>query len=117
MSIFFCASNSYWLGEDIPCLTYGLRGVIHSTLTITSKNVDLHSGVDGGAVSEPLIDMVKVLSELVNPDRTAKIPGTAHTLSPLSSFVCFFLREKKYHSSDLMIFFFAIQDSTIAFGH
>ncbi|KAF9584930.1 hypothetical protein BGW38_004625 [Lunasporangiospora selenospora] len=68
-------SNSYWLGEDIPCLTYGLRGVIHSTLTINSKNVDLHSGVDGGAVSEPLIDMVKVLSELVNPDRTAKIPG------------------------------------------
>lgn len=68
-------SNSYWLGEDIPCLTYGLRGVIHSTLTISSKNVDLHSGVDGGAVSEPLIDMVKVLSELVNSDRTAKIPG------------------------------------------
>ena len=44
-------------------------------MTINSKNVDLHSGVDGGAVPEPLIDMVKVLSELVNPDRTAKIPG------------------------------------------
>ncbi|KAF8977558.1 hypothetical protein BGZ46_007306, partial [Entomortierella lignicola] len=67
-------SNSYWLGEDIPCLTYGLRGVIHASLSINSKNVDLHSGVDGGAVSEPLIDMVKVLSELVNPDKTARIP-------------------------------------------
>ncbi|KAG0345829.1 hypothetical protein BG004_002995 [Podila humilis] len=78
-------SNSYWLGEDIPCLTYGLRGVIHSTLTITSKNKDLHSGVDGGAVSEPLIDMVKVLSELVNPDRTAKIPGFYDCIRPLSS--------------------------------
>ncbi|KAG0002902.1 hypothetical protein BGZ79_002102 [Entomortierella chlamydospora] len=77
--------NSYWLGEDIPCLTYGLRGVIHSTLTINSKNVDLHSGVDGGAVSEPLIDMVKVLSELVNPDRTAKIPGFYDCIRPLSS--------------------------------
>ncbi|KAG0372836.1 hypothetical protein BGX24_012515 [Mortierella sp. AD032] len=78
-------SNSYWLGEDIPCLTYGLRGVIHSTLTINSKNVDLHSGVDGGAVSEPLIDMVKVLSELVNPDRTAKIPGFYDCIRPLTS--------------------------------
>ncbi|KAF8927129.1 hypothetical protein BGZ58_010611, partial [Dissophora ornata] len=78
-------SNSYWLGEDIPCLTYGLRGVIHSTLTITSKNVDLHSGVDGGAVSEPLIDMVKVLSELVNPDRTTKIPGFYDCIRPLTS--------------------------------
>ncbi|KAI1311038.1 hypothetical protein EDD11_003580 [Mortierella claussenii] len=77
-------SNSYWLGEDIPCLTYGLRGVIHSTLTINSKNVDLHSGVDGGAVSEPLIDMVKVLSELVNPDRTAKIPGFYDCIRPLT---------------------------------
>ncbi|KAF9289748.1 hypothetical protein BGZ68_008712 [Mortierella alpina] len=78
-------SNSYWLGEDIPCLTYGLRGVIHSTLTINSKNVDLHSGVDGGAVPEPLIDMVKVLSELVNPDRTAKIPGFYDCIRPLTS--------------------------------
>ncbi|GJJ72237.1 di- and tripeptidase [Entomortierella parvispora] len=78
-------SNSYWLGEDIPCLTYGLRGVIHSTLTINSKNVDLHSGVDGGAVSEPLIDMVKVLSELVNPDRTAKIPGFYDCIRPLTA--------------------------------
>ncbi|KAG0310145.1 hypothetical protein BGZ99_000638, partial [Dissophora globulifera] len=78
-------SNSYWLGEDIPCLTYGLRGVIHSSLTINSQNVDLHSGVDGGAVSEPLIDMVKVLSELVNPDRTAKIPGFYDCIRPLTS--------------------------------
>ncbi|KAI8362312.1 hypothetical protein B0O80DRAFT_409457 [Mortierella sp. GBAus27b] len=78
-------SNSYWLGEDIPCLTYGLRGVIHSTLTISSKNVDLHSGVDGGAVSEPLIDMVKVLSELVNTDKTAKIPGFYDCIRPLTA--------------------------------
>ncbi|KAF9439364.1 hypothetical protein BGZ76_000025 [Entomortierella beljakovae] len=78
-------SNSYWLGEDIPCLTYGLRGVIHSTLTINSKQSDLHSGVDGGAVSEPLIDLVKVLSELVNPDRTARIPGFYDCIRPLTS--------------------------------
>lgn len=27
-------SNSYWIGEDIPCLTFGLRGVIHATLKV-----------------------------------------------------------------------------------
>ncbi|KAG0229936.1 hypothetical protein BGW41_002833 [Actinomortierella wolfii] len=78
-------SNSYWLGEDIPCLTYGLRGVIHSTITITSKNADLHAGVDGGAVSEPLIDMVKVLAELVDPDRNVKIPGFYDCVRPLTA--------------------------------
>jgi hypothetical protein len=32
-------SNSYWLGEDVPCLTYGLRGVIRAGITvITSWN-------------------------------------------------------------------------------
>ncbi|KAF9972154.1 hypothetical protein BGZ73_004771 [Actinomortierella ambigua] len=78
-------SNSYWLGEDIPCLTYGLRGVIHSTLTITSKNADLHAGVDGGAVSEPLFDMVKVLAELVDPNRNVKIPGFYDCVRPLTA--------------------------------
>ncbi|KAF9158078.1 hypothetical protein DFQ26_008012 [Actinomortierella ambigua] len=78
-------SNSYWLGEDIPCLTYGLRGVIHSTITITSKNADLHAGVDGGAVSEPLFDMVKVLAELVDPDRSVKIPGFYDCVRPLTA--------------------------------
>ncbi|KAF9181773.1 hypothetical protein BGZ50_005334 [Haplosporangium sp. Z 11] len=53
-------------------------------ILLSSKNVDLHSGVDGGAVSEPLIDMVKVLAELVNPDRTAKIPGFYDCIRPLT---------------------------------
>lgn len=30
-------SNSYWLGEDVPCLTYGLRGVIHAKITVNRK--------------------------------------------------------------------------------
>ena len=28
-------SNSYWIGEDIPCLTFGLRGVIHATIGVS----------------------------------------------------------------------------------
>lgn len=27
-------SNSYWIGEEIPCLTFGLRGVIHATIKV-----------------------------------------------------------------------------------
>ena len=26
--------NSYWIGEDTPCITYGLRGVIHCSLEV-----------------------------------------------------------------------------------
>jgi hypothetical protein len=32
-------SNSYWIGEEVPCLTYGLRGVVHATLTVRTGTV------------------------------------------------------------------------------
>ncbi|RUS31146.1 hypothetical protein BC938DRAFT_478387 [Jimgerdemannia flammicorona] len=69
-------SNSYWLGEDVPCLTYGLRGVIHASIEISSSRPDLHSGVEGGAVSEPLIDMIKILASLVGDDGKVLIPDS-----------------------------------------
>lgn len=67
-------SNSTWIAEDTPCITYGLRGVIHCKVQvcmdshvgnmacllesqISSSGPDLHSGVDGGAVVEPMMDM------------------------------------------------------------
>jgi di- and tripeptidase len=47
-------ANSYWLDDEVPCLTYGLRGVLHATVCIDSKHPDLHSGVDGSnLLSEP----------------------------------------------------------------
>ncbi|ORY93487.1 hypothetical protein BCR43DRAFT_444964 [Syncephalastrum racemosum] len=68
-------SNSYWLGEDVPCLTYGLRGVIHAKITISNTLADMHSGVEGGAVSEPLIDLIHVTGQLVGNDKKVLIPG------------------------------------------
>ncbi|KAG0173539.1 hypothetical protein DFQ28_002157 [Apophysomyces sp. BC1034] len=68
-------SNSYWLGEDVPCITYGLRGVIHASISISNIRADLHSGVEGGAVSEPLIDLIHVLGKLVGTDKKVLIPG------------------------------------------
>ncbi|KAI8379206.1 WD40-repeat-containing domain protein [Radiomyces spectabilis] len=68
-------SNSYWLGEDMPCLTYGLRGVVHASIEISNTRADLHSGVEGGAVSEPLVDLIHVLSKLVDNEKRVLIPG------------------------------------------
>lgn len=28
-------SNSYWLDDEVPCLTYGLRGAIKSTIEVS----------------------------------------------------------------------------------
>ncbi|GAA5805297.1 hypothetical protein HPULCUR_010812 [Helicostylum pulchrum] len=77
-------SNSYWLGEDVPCITYGLRGVIHASVTVSNSLTDLHSGVEGGAVSEPLIDLVHVLGKLIDDDKRVLIPEFYDDVLPVS---------------------------------
>lgn len=69
-------ANSYWLDDRIPCLTYGLRGVIHATVQIESSHPDLHSGVDGSAqLDESLKDLVLLLGTLTGKNGEVKIPG------------------------------------------
>ncbi|KAK3075452.1 hypothetical protein LTR53_001237 [Teratosphaeriaceae sp. CCFEE 6253] len=69
-------ANSYWLDDRIPCLTYGLRGVIHATVQIESSHPDLHSGVDGSAqLDESLKDLVMLLSTLTGKDGRVMMPG------------------------------------------
>ena len=69
-------ANSYWLDDRIPCLTYGLRGVIQAEVQVESSHPDLHSGVDGSArLDESLKDLVTLLSTLTGMHGRVKIPG------------------------------------------
>ncbi|CAG8525543.1 4253_t:CDS:10 [Racocetra fulgida] len=63
-----------------PCLTYGLRGVIRATIEISSSKDDVHSGVEGGAVSESLNDLIRVLAKLVSNDNQILIPDIKNSL-------------------------------------
>lgn len=74
---FILLSNSYWLDDHIPCLTFGMRGVVHATITINSNRPDLHSGMDGKSVQhEPLKDMTALLGSLIGASGTeVMIPG------------------------------------------
>ncbi|MCJ1430760.1 hypothetical protein MMC27_000110 [Xylographa pallens] len=78
-------ANSYWLDDDIPCLTYGLRGVVHATVEVESKHPDLHSGVEGShMMDEALKDLVMLLAKLTGPNGHVKIPGFYDTILPIS---------------------------------
>ncbi|CAG8668236.1 19282_t:CDS:10 [Gigaspora margarita] len=79
-------SNSYWYCDDIPCLNYGLRGVIRATIEISSSKSDVHSGMEGGAVSEPLNDMIRVLAKLVSNDNHILIPGFYDKVRPVTEY-------------------------------
>lgn len=67
-------SNSTWISEHHPCITYGLRGVVHSTVEIASGVPDLHSGVEGGAAPEPMFDMIRLLATLMDGEGKVAIP-------------------------------------------
>ena len=78
-------ANSYWLDDRIPCLTYGLRGVIHATVQVESQHPDLHSGVDGSAqLDESLKDLVMLLSCLTGQHGRVNIPGFYDPIPELS---------------------------------
>ncbi|KAI0029482.1 hypothetical protein K488DRAFT_80144 [Vararia minispora EC-137] len=68
-------SNSSWIAPNVPSITYGLRGVVHCNIQITADRQDLHSGVYGGGVQEPMLDMVQLLALLQDRDGRVRIPG------------------------------------------
>ena len=78
-------ANSYWLNDEVPCLTYGLRGVINLTITIEGGHRDLHSGVNGSnLMNEPLKDLVALVSRLSDPDGHINIPGFYDHVLPIT---------------------------------
>jgi acetylornithine deacetylase/succinyl-diaminopimelate desuccinylase-like protein/predicted glutamine amidotransferase len=77
-------SNSYWLGEERPCITYGMRGVVDMTVSVTGGSRNLHSGVDGGAIFEPVSDLLGILSTLVDSHGMALVPGFYDDVRPLT---------------------------------
>ncbi|KAL1919861.1 uncharacterized protein VTP21DRAFT_1793 [Calcarisporiella thermophila] len=79
-----CISDNYWLGTTKPALTYGLRGVSYFHMKIEGPGRDLHSGVFGGAVHEPMVDLVHLMSKLVSPDGKILIPGIYDEVAPLT---------------------------------
>lgn len=67
-----------------PALTYGLRGLMYQKVTISGPSADLHSGVFGGTVHEPMTDLFHLFSKLVSPTGEILVPGVNELTAPLS---------------------------------
>ncbi|CDO95295.1 unnamed protein product [Kluyveromyces dobzhanskii CBS 2104] len=77
-------SNSYWLDDNIPCLNYGLRGMVNLHVSVTSDEQNRHSGFDGGVHREPTADLINIISKLQDDDGKVLIPYYNENLKPLS---------------------------------
>jgi len=72
---YVCISDNYWLNTTTPILTYGLRGIACFALHVSGPAKDLHSGMFGRTVYEPMTDLIKVLGTLVDVNGKILIPG------------------------------------------
>ncbi|MEO1008220.1 MAG: M20/M25/M40 family metallo-hydrolase [Planctomycetota bacterium] len=72
----FCLiSDTGMLGRGKPAITYGVRGLAYTQVTLHGPDKDLHSGQWGGRVPNPLNELPKVLAQLWDADRRVAIPG------------------------------------------
>ncbi|MBP1676236.1 MAG: peptidase [Bacteroidetes bacterium] len=77
-------SDTSMLAEDIPSITTGLRGLAYWQIEVTGANRDLHSGIFGGAVANPITELSKILASLIDENGRITIPGFYNRVMPVS---------------------------------
>lgn len=68
-------SDSAMISLKDPSLDIGLRGLSYIEVEVTGPNRDLHSGVYGGAVANPITILAKMIASLHDSKNHIKIPG------------------------------------------
>ena len=68
-------SDTSIIDNDTPSITVGLRGLSYLEVEVTGPNRDLHSGVYGGAVANPINILSKMIASLQDENNHITIPG------------------------------------------
>jgi len=68
-------SDTGMIAPDMPSITTGLRGLMYWEVEVTGPNRDLHSGLFGGAVANPINVLAKMITQMVDEDGHITIPG------------------------------------------
>lgn len=68
-------SDTGMIAEDIPSITTGLRGLAYWQVEVTGPNRDLHSGLFGGAVANPINVLSKMIAQMTDENGQVTMPG------------------------------------------
>ena len=68
-------SDTSIIANDVPSIESGLRGLSYVEVEVTGPNRDLHSGVYGGAVANPIQVLCQMITSLKDKDNHITIPG------------------------------------------
>lgn len=68
-------SDTGIIANDVPSITVGLRGLSYLQVEVTGPNRDLHSGLYGGAVPNPINVLAEMIASLKDDKKRINIPG------------------------------------------
>lgn len=68
-------SDTGMLSLDMPSITTGLRGLAYWQVEVTGPNRDLHSGIFGGAVANPINVLAKMIASMTDENGRVTMPG------------------------------------------
>jgi acetylornithine deacetylase/succinyl-diaminopimelate desuccinylase-like protein len=76
-------SDTALFGNGVPAITYGLRGLAYVEVTLTGPDRDLHSGVYGGAIHNPINCLASLIAGMHDENHVITIPGFYDSVVPL----------------------------------
>ncbi|MBR9756787.1 MAG: dipeptidase [Algicola sp.] len=77
-------SDTGMIAKDVPSITTGLRGLSYVEVEVTGPNRDLHSGLYGGAVANPINILSNMIASLHDENNHITIPGFYDKVEELS---------------------------------
>ena len=78
-------SDTGMLSNDNPSITTGLRGLSYVEVEVTGPNRDLHSGLYGGCVANPINILAKMIASLHDEDNRITVEGFYDNVVNLSA--------------------------------
>ncbi len=69
-------------------VTTALRGIVDLEIKLRGAKVDLHSGIHGGAIYNPIQALSEICASLHNPDGSVNVPGFYEDVAPLMDWEC-----------------------------
>jgi acetylornithine deacetylase/succinyl-diaminopimelate desuccinylase-like protein len=76
-------SDTGMIARGVPTMSYGLRGITALEVKVTGPKMDLHSGVFGGAVANPITALAQLLATLHDRKGRVAIAGFYDRVKPL----------------------------------
>ena len=77
-------SDTSIIANDVPSITTGLRGLTYLEVEVVGANRDLHSGVYGGAVANPINVLCDMIASLHDAAGRITIPNFYDDIVPIS---------------------------------